>query len=498
MHKDIKKQTISGVRWTVISTIFTTAIQFVQLIILTRLLGPKIYGIMAMLMVSVGLAQIFAEMGLSSAIIQRKDPTKDELSTIYWINVIAGLVIFILICLFSPIIAKFFNTEEITFLLPVASVSFVILSFGIQCQTLLQKELNFDIIAKISITSNFLAMLIAILLAWKEYGIWSLVLGSVSNSLFQTGFLIYSGWKRNILPNFHFKWSDTRGYLSFGFFRIGAMSSNYLNSRVDQLVIGSLIGLTELGYYNIAFRLTIEPIQKINPILTNVAFPVFSKIQDDNIRLKRAFFKMIKLLMSVNAPVLIGLAVVSPSLIPLIIGEQWIPAIPLVQILSFYTLIRSIGNAGGSLIIAKGKANWTLYWNLILILIIPAVIYYAGFNGNIIHICFALVVLQFILFLCHYIFFIKRLIGSCFFEYLKILSCPIFTALLMCLIILICSQYIIAMPLIFKLTIQIFTGVITYMTLSWYLQRELFVEFDTIFPFHFKRWKDLTQKVKIK
>jgi hypothetical protein len=128
-----------------------------------------------------------------------------------------------------------------------------------------------------------------------------------------------------------------------------------------------------------------------------------------------------------------------------------------------------------------------------LILLIPAVIYCAGLSGNIIYICFALVGLQLILFFCHYNYFIKRLIGPCLFEYLKILGTPIFAAVLMSIIVLISSYYITG-----PLLIQIGIGIISYMTISWFWQHELFIEFNAIFPFHFKQWNILNPKIKKK
>lgn len=441
-------------------------------------------------MVVMELAVVFADVGLSSAIIQRKDPKKEELSTLYWFNIIIGFIVFGLVCILTPVIAIGFGVDEIRNLLPVAAISFVISPFGVQFQTLLRKYLRFDVITKINVCSAIVGMLTAIGCAFNGYGVWSLVWGGLSNTAIRTGGLIGWGWHAKWRPKLYFRWSDMQGYLSFGLCRVGAMLANQLNSRADQILIGALMGPVALGYYNIAFRLVMEPIQKINPVLTSVAFPVFSIIQDDTRRLKSGFLRMIRFLMSVNAPVLIGMATVAPLAVPLLIGEKWLASIPLVQILSFYALVRSLGNAGGSLIIAKGKANWTLYWNIALLLIIPTVVYLSSFEGEMVHIAFALVAMQVALFFCHYRVFIRNLIGACLSEYLHVLARPIILSLAMSAIVLICSIFIHDLSVATTLSVQVSIGVLTYLTLSWFFQRDLFSEAVQLLPakFGLARW----------
>jgi len=481
----IELKAASGIRWTTLNTVSITVIQLVQLGIIGRILGPEAFGLMAMVMVVMESGGIFADVGLSSAIIQRKEQKKEELSTLYWFNIIIGFIVFSVVYLFTPVIAIGFRIAEIESLLPVTALSFLISPFGLQFQTLLRKYLRFDVIAKINIFSAITGMLTAIDCALNDYGVWSLVWGGLINVAVRTGLLIGWGWRAKWQPKLHFKWSDMHGYLAFGLYRVGAMVANQISSRADQILIGVLMGPVALGYYNIAFRLVMEPIQKINPILTSVAFPIFSIIQDDTARLKRGFFRMIRFLMSVNAPVLIGMAVVAPMAVPLLIGEKWLPSIPLVQILSFYALVRSLGNAGGSLIIAKGRANWTFYWNIALLLIIPAVVYFSSFKGEMVHIAFALVVMQVVLFFFHYRAFIRNLIGPCLPEYLYSLGFPIILAFAMGAVVFICSYFIQELPAAINLSAQISIGTIVYLALSWSFQRDLFSEAVQLLPTKF-------------
>jgi O-antigen/teichoic acid export membrane protein len=482
----LKYQAASSVGWVTLNTFCTAVIQFIQLAILGRLLEPRTYGLMAIILVVIGFGEVLRDAGLSSAIIQRKNPKKDELSTLYWINIIFGLIIYIAIYWLAPLCASSFGTPEVSPLLKVAACSFVISAFSLQFQTRLRKALRFDVLMKINIISAFLGMITAVVLARLGYGVWSLVLGSLGNNLINSVSLARVGWREKWFPSFHFCWSDTRGYLSFGLYRIGAMCINFFNSRVDQMLIGVLLGPMALGYYNMAFRLVIKPVEKINPILTNVAFPVFSIIQDDNPRLKSGYLKMVRLIMSINAPLLIGFASVASLAVPLFVGDKWAPSVPVVQVLAFYTLIRSLGNAGGSLILAKGKANWSFFWNVSLTLIIPPIVYFASLGGNLVHVALALVGIQFTLFLFHYRFLIHNLIGPCFSQYLFALTNPIVLALAMGIIILLSSRFLATFHPNARLAIEILIGAMVYFSLSWQFQRNVIVDIIEYLPFRLR------------
>ncbi len=490
MDNDIKKQAISGVRWTTVSTIFTTVIQFVQLAILARLLTPRDFGLMAMIMIVIELSSVFSEMGLSTAIIQRSNPKRTELSTLYWLNIATGFIAFFFILVCTPIFVKYFQSPEIKELLPVVALTFTISPFGSQFMCLMQKSLQFNLITRIELGISFLKFAVTVFCAFSGLGVWSLVFGQLAGTIVQTILLVCYGWMGANRPLFHFNWSDTKGYLGFGLYRVGAMAANHLNSRIDQLVIGIVLGPVQLGYYNMAFRLALQPIQKINPIVTRVAFPVFSIVQDDISRLKKGYLKMVKLLMSVNAPVLIGLAVTAPVVVPFFVGEQWHPCIHLVQILAFYALIRSLGNAGGSLICARGHANWTFYWNLVLLIFIPATVYLAGQSGSAVYVAGSLVGLQFILFFAHYHYFLKRILGHCLGEYIRSIGVPFSSAFLMGFIILLLSPFVSSWSFDIKLLLEFSIGALIYIMLSWYINNEIFIEFIRLVPIDdFKRFK---------
>lgn len=370
----LKKRAIAGAKWTTASTVLVSIFQFIQLTILARLLGSSAFGLIGMVMVVVGFANAFADMGMSNAIIHRQDTTKQQLSSLYWLNLFTGIVVCCTVILISPLIVEFFQEPQLQNLLIFTSAIFLITPIGQQFQMLLQKELNFDRLAKIEVMSSFFGTVIAISSALLGFGALSLVFGQLGSTSLKSVNLATVGW-RTWKPSLHFDIADLKGYLGFGMYQMGERSINYFSANIDTILVGRLLGAEVLGLYTVAYQLIITPLRKINPILTRVAFPVFAKIQSDNLSLISGYNQMIKLLGYLSCPLLIGLAVTAPLLVPALFGDGWEQTIFLVQVLSVVGILKMLSNPGGSLLLAKGYANIGFYWNL-LYTIFAAVIFY--------------------------------------------------------------------------------------------------------------------------
>ncbi|MBF0120121.1 MAG: MOP flippase family protein [Desulfobacterales bacterium] len=473
----LKTKASHGVQWTAIASVVSVFIQFTQITILGHMLLPKDFGLMAMVMIIVEFSQIYADMGLSTAIIQRKDPKIEELSTLYWFNICVGICIFILLIIFSPIVAKILHIKELKEIIWVFSLVFIISPFGSQFQSILSKSLKFDILAFIEIGSMFTGLIVAIILAYFKQGVWSLVFGQMSKIIVQSLFFTYYGWSKLSRPLFYFKISNLKDYLSFGIYRVGIVSASLLGARIDQLIIGIVLGSSALGYYDMASRLAFTIVQKINPILTTVAFPIFSIVQEDIPILKKGYLKMIQMLTFINAPILIGFSAIASNAIPIFLGEQWVPAISTIQILTFCSLVRSIDNAGTNLIYAKGYINWHFYWSCALLFIIPAVIYASGKNLTPEKVALSMTFLQIVLSLLLYYVFIRRIIGHCFIDYIRTIGLPIILALCMAITINLFNFFDLYLSISFYLGFQICFAIIIYILLSWIFNRQSLMEF---------------------
>ncbi|KGX89984.1 hypothetical protein N781_08765 [Pontibacillus halophilus JSM 076056 = DSM 19796] len=414
----LTEKAISGAKWTTTSTFVVIIVQFLQLSILARVLGPTAIGLMGMIMIVLGFAHAFLDMGISNAIIHKQDTTKKELSSLYWFNLFAGILIFVTIITITPLIVTFFQEPQLQSLIYWASLIFLITPFGQQFQALAQKNLKFDTLSKIEMGSIITGSIFTVSCAFFGFGVLSIVWGQLITAVFRTLNLVILGWNK-WRPSFHFAKRDLNDYLKFGLYQVGDRTVNFFNSNFDYMIIGKFLGPEALGYYTLAYNIIILPISKLNPIITRVAFPVFAKIQSDTIKLKTGYLKVINLLSLVNFPIFFGIGVTASMFVPLFFGDGWAPTIILIQILAGVGLLRSVSNPIGSLLYAKGRADLGFKWNLFkTISLVPGLIL-GQYLGNIYGVAIAMLVLQIIFSSLLYVIIIRKLLGNCFKEYFR-------------------------------------------------------------------------------
>lgn len=376
----LRKKATSGIKWTAVSSFITSGLSFLQLAVLGRLLDPADFGLMAMVMVVIGLAQAYADMGISNAIIHRQDTSRDQLSSLYWLNIFAGIIVFALIVATTPLIVAFYHEPRLKNLLILSAIIFLVTPIGQQFQILLQRELRFNQLAIIEIVSTLIGVGVTILTAFSGQGVYSLIWGQLSTAIVKTLMISTIGLKE-WRPHLHFRRNDLEGYLGFGLYQMGERSINYLGWNLDKLFIGVLLGAQSLGYYNIAYQLMVKPFMLFNPIITRVAFPLFAKIQDDNRRLCSGYLDAIRVIALVLFPVYMGMIVLAKPFILLLMGHNWLPAVPVFQILAILGFFYSLGNPLGSLLLAKGRADLGFYLNVFMILLYGAAIWLGGQSG---------------------------------------------------------------------------------------------------------------------
>lgn len=476
---NLKSQAVSGVKWSGVSMGARIALQFIALAVLAHLLSPSVFGLMGMIMVVVGFAQAFADMGISNAIIHRQDATKDQLSSLYWLNILAGTILFFVVCASTPLVVRFYHEPGLYNLLYLTAVIFLITPFGQQFQILMQKELRFNELAKIEIAASIVNSTVAIGLAFSGFGVYSLIWGQLAGTTTKVLMLRRTGF-RNWRPGFHFSSRDLRGYLSFGLYQMGEKTINYLNSNLDYLLIGSMLGAKSLGYYTLAYNLIIKPSTMINPVITKVAFPVFSRVQNETDRLKKGYLKVLQLLSTVNFPMMAGLAVVAPIAVPVIFGEKWLPSIILIQILAIVGSLRSTGNPVGSLMLAKGRADLGFKWNLTLMITqIPGLYLGAKLDGTV-GVAIAFAILMCIYSVFNYIILIRTMLGPCLHEYITSMWPSLWMSGIMAAVVLFSMVFLQNLPDLFILITQVLCGTAVYLGLMMYKQRMFVAEIRDI------------------
>ncbi|MCA9749631.1 MAG: MOP flippase family protein [Romboutsia sp.] len=420
----MKKKALSGIRWTTISSISVLSLQIIQLLILSRILSPSDFGMMALVMSVVGFSNLFLDFGVSSYIIHKQNISNKALSSLYWLNVLVGLFFFALAYVLAPFIADFYNEKELTSIIRLISINFIVISFTSQFSVLLQKELHFKKIAFINIIAGISGLTVAVLLALNDYHVYSLIYSAMTITAISSLLYFIYGIKDHC-PAFFLSFGEIKKAFSFGLFQMGERILNYVNFQFDVIIIGRFFGTELLGIYSIAKNLSMYPSNIINPIITKVSFPIMSKIQHDHFKLKGTFLKTINYLSSINFFVYSVLFFSAKPLIILLLGNQWKSSIPVFQILLIYAAIRSTGNPIGSLQLAKGRADMGFYWNLFLLIFIPISIY-IGSSFGIEGIAFSLLFLMItLLTLPNWYFMVRPLCGARLNEYMKQIYIPL-------------------------------------------------------------------------
>jgi len=418
----IIQQGKTGLQWTSLSAIFGIVLQLIQIAILARFLEAEAFGLMALAVVAINFAQAFSDIGLSSAIIHHDKIHRQQLSTLYWLNILAaGTIACIVICS-APIIADFYNQPDLANILITISACFICHALGQQPKTLLQKELQFKIIAVIEMVGKIIALSVAVCMAYYGFGVYALVYAAILSSLFLAIGYMVLGYKKN-KPGFYFDIKSVSALLHFGTYTAAERIVTLLSYNIDSILIGKLLGIDALGLYNLAKQIIIRPAQIINPIVTKVTVPIMAKMQNDITLLRGIYLKTTNYLASVNFPIYGFIGIFAATIVNVVFGSEWTELTPIIQILCIYGALRSTANPLGSLIVAKGRYKLGFYWNMIsLILVFPAV--YTGSYYGLIGVCWALVMLSAGLIIPHWFFIVRTLCAAGIFEYHKQILIP--------------------------------------------------------------------------
>lgn len=425
----IRNQLHRGVKWTGVSTLFITVVQILQFAILANIMGVAEFGLVGMITTIVIFAQILLDLGFGSAVIQKEHVTNRMLSTLFWINMLVGLILFVFLITASPLIAGFFHEEKLTDLIRLLAVMFLVAPLGQQSQYMLQKGLRFNELAFVEMIATLLSFLTLIGLFIFISPIYAYVVSQVLLYGLK-GVLYFVVYQKTWRPGFMFHLAECREILSFGGFQLASRLVNRIGSNLDVILIGRFMGAEALGIYHLAFQIVTIPVLKINPILTRVAFPLFSKNQHDHASLKDGFLHMTKLLGLVTFPLLMGLVAVANVFIETFFGEKWLGAVSIVQIMAIVGLLRVLMNPNGSVLLAKGKADITFYWDTGVLLLYGGALLFAVRMNNLEVVAWTYVIVSLVN------FFIGRWLLSWLIqlplkEYAKTLSKPFALSLIM-------------------------------------------------------------------
>ena len=354
MSHNLQSKTIHGLRWSLFERVGQQGILFVISIILARLLLPEEFGLIAMLTIFMAIAQSFINSGFGQALIQKQNTTHIDECSIFYFNIVVGFLAAGLLCLVAPWIAGFYNQPLLAPLTYALSLNLIINAFGLVQTTLLTKQIDFKTQLKVSVISTIISGTIGVTMAYKGFGVWSLVIQSLSSNFFRTVLLwFFYTWR----PSLVFSFVSLRSMFAFGSRLLASGLLDTIFGNIYLVVIGKLFSPVSLGFYSRAKEFKQLPVSNISSIVSRVTFPVFSSVQNDKPRLKRGVRKALTMLGIVNFPMMIGLVIVAKPLVLVLLTEKWLPCVPYLQLSCVPGMLYPLHVINLNVLIAQGRSD---------------------------------------------------------------------------------------------------------------------------------------------
>lgn len=379
---NLRQATFNGVIWSSVQRFGTMFITFASNIILARRLTPNDYGCIAMLMIFISLANTFIDGGFGSALIQKKQPTNKDYSTIFYWNIFLSLLLYGILYFCAPFIAEFYRTPLLTKVLRVQGAVLFFNALSIIQQNLLRKNLQFKKLSFVYITSASISLIAAIITAYKGWGVWSLVTQLVSISVLNSLlFWIISKWR----PIRAFSWQSFKELFSFGGYMLLSQLFGTLSNEIQGLLVGRIFNAATLGLYNQAYRLEGSAATATSSIIDQVTYPVLSSVQDRKDEFISALKRFIQIPAYICSFIMMILIIVAKPLIILLYSDKWIECVPYFQILCCAGLAVCLQGSANNSIAAIGKSNvffvWTIIKRSLTIILCIVGVFWAGMPG---------------------------------------------------------------------------------------------------------------------
>jgi O-antigen/teichoic acid export membrane protein len=360
--QDLGVRVRKGVAWKASSQVVLQGSRIVVTIVLARLLAPEEYGLAAMVIVFGALVLVFSDLALGAALIQRRVLSEQDRSTVFWATLTIGTLFTVLGVAASGLVADFYGEPRVQPLFAVLALSFVITALGATQKALLTRDLDFKALELRLMGSTLLGAGVAIVVAVRGHGAWAIVVQHVAIAIGSTALLwAASPWR----PRFVFSLTSLRALAGFSANVFGTRLLFAVSRNADNILVGRFLGSAALGAYSIAYNLMLAPIERISGPLQDVLFPAFSRMQNDVGRTATMWLRANRLVAAVSVPALVGFAVVAPELVRVVLGEKWLPAVPVVQILAFVGVLQCVQRLNSSVLQARDRTSLLFRFSLV-------------------------------------------------------------------------------------------------------------------------------------
>jgi O-antigen/teichoic acid export membrane protein len=396
-HNDnrLSKRAIKNGYYSSITQVVKFLLSTTSTIVLARLLTPDDYGLIAMVAVFINLADMFKDAGLSMATVQKDKINQDEISGLFWVNVIISLFLTVLMAISAPLIVAFYGRSELSVIVLLLSISFFISGITIQHNALLQRLLRYDLIGVIQILSQIFGLIAAIFLAISGFQYMAIVINAlIVSSVMSLLTLFYIPW----IPSCSLSLKKIKGMLVFGGDITGFNVINYFSRNGDNILIGKYLGPGELGIYSKAYQIFMMPVNQIRIPINSVTIPVLSRLQDDPEKYNKYCSLIVEILAIISMPLTLICYLESDFIVTLMLGDGWGAAIPVFKILALYGVLQVVLGIRGSVMVSMGLTR-RYFWMGTFYAVVNVIAFIIGIQYGIIGVATAYVIVQYILFI---------------------------------------------------------------------------------------------------
>lgn len=465
----LKTKVKNGLKWTFIDQIFTQIVSLVFGIILARLISPGSFGLIGMVTLFSNFALNFVDLGFGAALIQKKDVTKAHFSSVFWLNMMIGVFLYLFFYILAPYISLLYNQPVLIDLIRIICLTFIITAISSVHVNLLIRELQFKKKIIINCFSVLISYSLGFFLAFKGYGVWSLaIIGLLIATLNTVFYCLFSAW----IPSFIFEWNKIKDLSHFGLNFMGETIVSYWSRNYDNFIIGKMLGSTDLGIYSKAYSLMLTPLRNFSTVINKVMFPAFSQKQGDLPLLKKYYLKIIIIVALFAFPLMIALAMVSKEFVLLCFGEKWQRMIPILSILSILGAIQTILALNALIYNSLGKTNIAFK-----ISIIPNALYIVAFtvgvNYGIKGVAYSFLLANVLLFIPVYKNAVN-LLNISLLEVFQVLKGIIIASLVMTILLLALNYYL-NISLMAALIIKLISGGFAYFIFIYIFEKDLII-----------------------
>ncbi len=331
---------VSAVGWSTGIKVAFQLVTWVMTLAVIRILTPDDYGLMAISQVFINFMAIFANLGLGDALVQQENTPRPVASAVFGVSIVLSAILTVMLCLAAYPIAQAYSDPRLVLLIQVASLGFLCSGLSTLPRAYLTKSLRIRPMFIMELSSGLIGSVVVIVLAYAGYGVWSLMIGTLSNSIIRLlGFAVLTA-EYYVRPSLDL--ALIRPLYSYGAYRTLSIIAWTLFTSADTLILGRLLGPAELGLYTVALNFAGMPLSKIAPILNSVAFPAFAMVQSRPAKARFYAMKATRLMAVVSVPVFFGISAVAPEIVDLVFGPKWEAAKPILAVLSIAITFRAI------------------------------------------------------------------------------------------------------------------------------------------------------------